>query len=92
MLKSGDARVALIGFPSVGKVSNKSVWSFISLLVATLQLPMPWTGNCSILIRITLAGDKFQVITFYIPKQLRCVLKCVAEQYITFYLTLSLVV
>ena len=29
-MKSGDARVALIGFPSVGKVENKTIFSLIS--------------------------------------------------------------
>lgn len=35
VLKSGDARVALIGFPSVGKVSNRKInsfWNFIKCI------------------------------------------------------------
>lgn len=42
-MKSGDARVALIGFPSVGKVSQPFSYMFMRLVKYTNSMKTPDT-------------------------------------------------
>lgn len=43
VMKSGDARVALIGFPSVGKVSQPFSYMFMRLVKYTNSMKTPDT-------------------------------------------------